>query len=153
MGRQSTGSTATDVKHHPIVVASVVAVLAACAVISAMIVLRSPDVDDKETNDLALLADSFPVPPDSQQAFPDAISDEAATKGWWSSSSLDATCEAWRNSFRTWFGATATGNVTGDDVPGRSCSLSGPKDGHRVDLSVATYGDDPRPSITLSIHR
>ncbi len=131
------------------------AVLAVLVVVAAVYgaTRLSARRESAEPSALALAADTLVVPAGWSQAFPDATTENPArlVKGWRGPGSVDAACTEWRESFRSWIGDVNTNSVTGEVVPGQSCTYAGPKQGLSATLIVAAYGtDDPQATLTLS---
>jgi hypothetical protein len=108
------------------------------------------DLTSDPTSSISI-ANSFPVPADAKQAFPDNVTEDVATKGWTTTGTLEHACATWRNAYRGWVDQGQAGSITGEDQDGRRCTLSGPKAGHTADLSVTVYGTDATPQVTLTV--
>lgn len=128
-------------------------VIVALVVIIAAIANTASGHSDAATNALHDTADSFPVPPGAQTAFPDNVIKHPATvtKGWNVTQKIDDACTTWRDAYRAWMGSQNLGSVTGNYTQGQECDYSGLKDGHRVTMQVAVYGTNPQPQVTLTV--
>jgi hypothetical protein len=109
------------------------------------------DTPTKNGSEALEIANTFPVPPSATQAFPDSTFDNTASKGWRAAGTIAEACGLWREAYRGWVDPGQAGSVTGEDEPGRRCTLSGPKSGFTAELSLTVYGDDPTPSVVLTV--
>lgn len=146
-------------KRRPLFFLEVATAIVAVVAITAVGVSRGSD-DDKaggsKTNDsdsALVVANSFPVPASATVAFPDTAVDGIATKGWRAAGTLAEACSTWRESYRGWIDPGQAGSITGTDEDNRRCTLSGPKSGYMAELSLTVYGDDPTPSVVLSLRK
>jgi hypothetical protein len=128
-------------------------VVVAVVVLVAWIVNMASGHSDAATNAMHVTANGFPVPPGATVAFPDNTVKKppSVTKGWTATDNIDTACTTWRDAYRTWIGTQNLGSVTGNYTQGQECDYSGLKDGHRVTLQLAVYGNNPQPQATLTV--
>jgi hypothetical protein len=135
------------------VVAIVVIVVAATAG-GALYTNWKQDRDDRAAlRPIVAAMNAFPAPSGPTPAAPQFTKARPleAVNIWRSDVGLDATCQKWKEAFRSWIGdAAVTGSVSGEDVPGRSCAFAGRRGKYLGQLHVAAYADNA-PLITLSL--
>ncbi len=107
---------------------------------------------EKAASPLVTTAQSIVAPPVAHEVgkITKAFEPPTAVRVWRSDGSIDDACNKWRDAFRTWMGETNVGSVTGDVVPGQSCTFEGRKDGYFARLLVAIYASQP-PEATLTV--
>lgn len=127
------------------------------AVIGTIVTQRIGDVRQQHEAERALepmvaAADAFPVPAGATVAMEPYKSTDPleVVRTWKSDKGLDASCQLWKDAFRSWAGSGTTGDVTGEAVPGSSCAFAARRGPYLVQLQLASYSGSA-PQATLSV--
>lgn len=130
------------------------AVLLAIISTVSLVTWKSERDDRARLHPLVEAMDLFVVPAGAMPSIPESrtVVPLRLVRGWSDPASIDDACRNWSNSFRLWVGEEqALGSVTGEFVPGQSCSYEGNKGGYRASLVVNVYGSEPTQALlTLS---
>lgn len=130
----------------------VIAVIAVATIIGLYLV--SPRQDAQ--GDLRKRAEQFPVPSGVTKAAPDSAtsSPRSYTMHWRQAQALEQACATWSESLRAWKGGTnELGNISGEIVPGVSCTFSVEKDGFSYRLVGNAYEGPSTTRVSVTVKR